>query len=92
MHAASYLATDCVTELKRTIIAALTGMNPADKLARLASVVRLAQGSQSFEDYSKRLTEHFDPLHFHGLEEPQRRHRYHSGRRYHGIHTHCRQQ
>ena len=28
-YAASYLATDCVTELKRTIIAALTGMNPA---------------------------------------------------------------
>jgi hypothetical protein len=37
-------------------------MNPADKLARLASVVRLVQGSQSFEDYSKTLTEHFHSI------------------------------
>jgi hypothetical protein len=50
----------------RSSIAALTAMNPADKLARLASdllsFVCLVQGSQSFEDYSKKLDHRTFPL------------------------------
>jgi hypothetical protein len=92
MRLHTWQPTASQSSIKRTIIAALTRMNPADKLARLASVVHLAQGSQSFQDYSKKLTEHFHSISTDRLEEPQRRHRYHPGRRYHGIHTHCRQQ